>query len=149
MVVMTPRAPNISAPSPSAQRAPAQAAEAADMKCLLSWALPAIANIFEHVCNQVRRSGIRHFCENHRRPRCIRSARTLPQKTQGGELLWADYVLWARTPHFLGASAYGTVKHHEDWAWRWSFIVAGVDVQNEAFGCSSRHGSQPFNVRDT
>ena len=135
MVPTTPRTPHISAPSPSAQRDAARAAEAAEVARLLSLAQPATAKIFAHVRAQEYVNGIQEFLPKASDDRgAYDQLAYLRAKHKRGELLWPDYALLARTPHLLGASVYGAVERHEDRTWRWSFAAAGVDVQSEAFG---------------
>ena len=135
MVQTTPRTPHISAPSPSAQRDAARAAEAAEVARLLSLAQPATAKIFAHVRAQEHRSGNREFLPKATDDRGAYDLLAyLRKKHKRGELGWPDYALLARTPHLLGASVYGAVERHEERTWRWSFAAAGVDVQSEAFG---------------
>ena len=135
MVPTTPRSPHISAPSPSVQRDAARAAEAAEVARLLSLAQPATAKLFAQVRAQEYVNGIRAFLPKASDDRgAYNQLAYLRAKHKRGELLWADYVLLARTPHLLGASVYGALERHEERAWRWSFAAAGVDVQSEAFG---------------
>lgn len=138
VVAATPRTPNTSAPSPSAQRAAARAAEAVEVKRLLSLAQPATAKMFQYISAQARASGIREFLPKAANDRGAYDQLVyLRKKHHRSELLWADYALLARVPHVLGDSVYGTVERHEERAWRWSFAAAGVDVRSEAFGAET------------
>jgi len=121
----TPRGP------PAEQQA--RDAEATEVRRLKSLVQPAVLKVFEYVSQKVINTGLRDFLSTASQDRTAYDHLAyLRGKHKQGLLTSDDYALLARTPQVLGPSVYGAVEGAKG-HWRWTFVLAGVDVVSEIF----------------